>query len=231
MKTVSAATMLSAMAVLLVFAAPAHAQQQDITEEEVRAYFEELRQEVMEIIEAKAFERIDPMTERHLGEGAVFSVTGEMIKDDQRKTFMAATLEREDLVAMKHRAAGMLHGVDIADYSLEVEVAEVHPHGNGAATARARWTDRGALSKSVPTAAGKMEARGAQPAQQSAPQRAITGTTAEATAPALTAEGDKQQPEAGALRFERTFTCHHLIQREGEQLKIGLTTCQGEVRL
>ncbi len=41
----------------------------------------------------------------------------------------------------------------------------------------------------------------------------------------------EQRSDAGARRFERTFTCHHLVQREGEQLKIGLTTCQGQVRL
>ena len=41
----------------------------------------------------------------------------------------------------------------------------------------------------------------------------------------------EQRSDAGARRFERTFTCHHLVQREGEQFKIGLTTCQGQVRL
>lgn len=236
MTTTSTLTVSCTLAALLVFAAPVQAEQHELGEEEVRAYFEQLRQEVMEIVQSEAFNRIDQMTERHLGEGAVFSVTGEMMKDDRRKTFMAATLERADLVAMKHRAAAMLQGVDIADYSLEVEVAEVHPHGESAATVTATWTDRGALSRGAPTAPGaaasETGARPApQPGQQDARQEATTGTTAGETTPALTPEGNEQQPEAGALSFERTFTCHHLVQREGEQLKIGLTTCQGQVRL
>ena len=203
MKTMSAVTMSSAMAALLVFAAPAHAQQQELTEEEVRSYLEQLQEEATEIVRGKEFQRIDEVTDRHIAEGAVFAVTGEMMKNDRRKTFMAATLEREDVMALKHKAVGMMQGIDIEDYTLDVEVSEVRAHGPGAATVKATWTDGGAIS---PAADGK--------------------TRRGATAP----EATGQQPEARRLTFERSFECHHVIQREGEQLKIGLTTCQGEVR-
>ena len=125
MKTISALGMTSALAALLVFATPAHAQEQEITEEEVRSYLEQLQQEAMDIVRGKEFERIDEVTERHIAEGAVFAVTGEMMKEGRRKTFMAATLEREDAMAMKHRAIGAMQGIDIAGYTLDVGVGEV----------------------------------------------------------------------------------------------------------
>ncbi len=36
-------------------------------------------------------------------------------------------------------------GVAVDDYELEIEVAEVVPHGTGAATVRSRWTDSGTI--------------------------------------------------------------------------------------
>ena len=131
MKNVFAFGMSSALAALLVVSAPAHAQQQEITEEEVRAYLEQLQQEAMEIVRGKEFERIDEVTERHIAEGAVFAVTGEIMKEGRRKTFMAATLEREDVMALKHRAVGVMQGIDIEDYTLDVEVSEVRDHEFG----------------------------------------------------------------------------------------------------
>jgi hypothetical protein len=158
----------------------------------------------MDIVRKKEFERIDEVTNRHIAEGAVFAVAGEMMKEGRRKTFMAATLEREDVMAMKHRAVGMMQGVTIEDYTLDVAVSEVRAHGAGAATVKATWTDSGVL----------------RPATLEAPDRAPPGP-----------QDIRQEAEARSLTFERTFECHHVIQREGEQLKIGLTTCQGEVRL
>jgi hypothetical protein len=204
MKNVSVLGVTSALAALLVFSAPAHAQQQEITEGDVRAYFEQLQQEAMDIVRKKEFERIDEVINRHIAEGAAFAVTGEMMKEGRRKTFMAATLEREDVMAMKHRAVGMMQGITIEDYTLDVAVSEVRAHGPGAATVKATWTDSGAI----------------RPATLEAPDRAPPGP-----------QDIRQEAEARSLNFERTFECHHVIQREGGQLKIGLTTCQGEVRL
>lgn len=210
MTNISALTKTSALAALLVFAAPAVAQQQDLSEEEVRSYLERLQQEVMEIVRNKEFRRVDEMTERHIAEGAAFAVTGEMMKDDRRKSFMAATLERADIVAMKHRAVGMMQGVDIADYTLDVAISEVRVLGSGAAAVKATWTDSGAISAAAPEATAPAAADQAQTGQ---------------------AQPGPRDSEARSLTFERTFECHHVIEREGEQLKIGLTACQGEVRL
>lgn len=200
MRNVFALGMTSALAALRMFSAPAYAQQQDITEEEVRSYLEQLQQEAMDIVRKKEFERIDEVTNRHIAEGMVFAVAGEMMKEGRRKTFIAATLERADVMALKHQAVGVMKGIDIQDYTLDVEVSEVRAHGAGAATVKATWTDSGAIHPAAPEAAGQ-----AQPGQQG-------------------------EAEARSLTFERAFECHHVIQREGEQLKIGLTTCQGEVR-
>jgi hypothetical protein len=283
MKNVSALGMSTAMAALLVFAAPAHAAQhevtdeRDITEEEVRSYLEEVRDEVMELVREEQFHRIGEVTQRHIADGAVFAITGQMMKDDERKSFMAATLEKEDLVAMRHRAVGMMHGIDIEDYTLEVEVEEVRAHGPGAATVKATWTDRGAVSLDTAAETGQMQHRQMQPGQmqpgqqpgeqqpgQMQPGQQDTGqqqeTTPQATRPGTTAqtaqEQTGQQQEEGRLTFERTFECHHVVQREDAavqpgdeaqpddtvqpddamqrengQLRIGLTTCQAEARL
>jgi hypothetical protein len=209
MRNVFALGVSSALAAMLVVSAPAHvqpshAQHQEISEENVRAYFEQLQQEAMDIVRNKEFERIDEVVDRHIAEGAVFAIAGEMIKEGKRKTFMAATLEREDVMAMKHQAVGMMQGITIEDYTLDVEVGEVRAHGTGAATVKATWTDKGAI----------------RPATLEAPDRAPPGP-----------QDVRQEAEARSLTFERTFECHHVIQREGGQLKIGLTTCQGEVRL
>jgi hypothetical protein len=268
MKTVSALGMSTAMAALLVFAAPAHAAQheateeRDITEEEVRSYLEEVRDEVMELVREEQFHRIGEVTRRHIADGAVFAITGQMMKDDERKSFMAATLEREDLVAMKHRAVGMMHGIDVEDYTLEVEVEEVRAHGPGAATVKATWTDSGAVSLDTAAETGQMQHRQMQPGQQPGQmqpgqqQETVPQTTTPGTTPQTAQEQTGQQQEEGRLTFERTFECHHVVQRADAavqpeveaqpddavqpddalqrgngQLRIGLTTCQAEARL
>jgi hypothetical protein len=269
MKTISTLGMSTAMAALLVFAAPAHAAQheaaeeRDITEEEVRSYLEEVRDEVMELVREEQFHRIGEVTQRHIADGAVFAITGQMMKDDQRKSFMAATLEKEDLVAMKHRAVGMMHGIDVEDYTLEVEVEEVRAHGPGAATVKATWTDRGAVSLDTAADTGQMQHRQMQPGQMQPgqmqpgqqPGEQQPGQQQETTPQATTPMQPDQQRQEGRLTFERTFECHHVVQREDAmqregaiqpedtvqpddaaqredgQLRIGLTTCQAEARM
>jgi hypothetical protein len=134
----------SALAVILAFSAPAHAQQTEITAGEVAKYFEQVRKEAIEILRGGDAKKIAQWSHRHLAEGAAFKVAAEITHEGQPKMWSVIDVEKADI----ERLQAMLGGVvaqGIENYTLEIEVGDVRPHGNGAATVNVTWSDSGTL--------------------------------------------------------------------------------------
>jgi hypothetical protein len=123
------------------------AQENQVNEEEVRSFLGEVRDELTELVRAGELERLREKVQARVADEAQFAMGVQMMKDDEHKTFNAATLEKDDILAVMQVITAP-DGIAIDDYELEVEVevAEVVPHGTGAATVRSRWTDSGTIA-------------------------------------------------------------------------------------
>lgn len=190
------------LAALLV-AGPAAAQDQAgmLGEDQVRAFLTGLSEEVRQAIEARDPAQIRQWTQDTIADGAVFTISSEVYRDDARQAFTVVNLTKEDMLAFQGMALSSMMsqgGPQLQDVSFEVEVESVDPIGPNAATATTRITEAATL---------------AAPEGQAAAQ---AGEDVQAT-------GSIQ-----GARFEATSTCHHLIQRMdgGDALQIGLSTCQ-----
>ncbi|WEX07777.1 hypothetical protein [Chelativorans sp. AA-79] len=222
MKKLIRAILTGTAASLLILTGQAAAQQQgqNLTEDEVRNFFDSMEQEATQAIEAGDFQRLIEWTSNNIAEEATFSVTNEVYRGDERLGFSTATLGKEDMLRFSRVAVGMMSGMGngqpVQDYSLQVEVTGFTPAGPDAATVTTEFTESGTLSlPNAETAA----------ASQADDETLQTGST-EAGAQQTDQAG--VQGEAGSLRIEATAQCSHLIHRgEAEdQLVIGLTTCQ-----
>lgn len=174
-----------------------HPDRPDVAAEEIEAFFQQIRQEATEIIRSGEFERINEWTARNIADGAVLQASVAMLQDGERKGSADVSLDKEDILRFGGMFAGAMQQHAIKDYSLQVEVSEVVPHGPGAATARVRWTESFTVDA---TAAG--------------PGGAAAG-----------------RPEGATLAIEAEAVCSHLVQREGEQWALGLSTCTAELHL
>jgi hypothetical protein len=121
------------------------AQENQVTEEEVRSFLEEVRDELTEMVRAGELERLREKVQARVADEAQFAMGVQMMKDDEHKTFTAATLEKDDILAVMQVITAP-DGIAIDDYELEIEVAEVVSHGTGAATVRSRWMDSGTIA-------------------------------------------------------------------------------------
>src|SRR5690606_20140968 len=90
-----------------------------------------------------------------------------------RKGFADLMLTKDDLRRMTALYGAVMAQRAIGDYSLEVTVTDVVPHGPGAATATAQWTERISIN------AGQAEAGESQPGQP--PQTVTIEAVAECT--------------------------------------------------
>ena len=134
------------VAALLAVAAPAQAEQHQLGEEEVRAYFEQVEREATEMVGADEIERMIEWIDTNIAEGAEFQVSMNILLGEERKGFASLTLNREDMLRMGGMMAGAFREMPIEDYELDIEVAEVTPLGAEAATVRATWTESFAVA-------------------------------------------------------------------------------------
>lgn len=146
------------MAALLALAVPAQAEQHGLTEQEVRAYFDQIEQEATEMVRSDEIERMVEWIEQNIAEGAEFQVSMNILLGEERKGFASLTLDKDDMRQMGGLMAGAFRQLPIEDYELDIEVAEVTPVGQDAATVRATWTESFAIS--VPQGEGAEAANG-----------------------------------------------------------------------
>ena len=128
------------IAALFLFSSQPHAQ--EITASEARAYFQQVQREIMDMMRQKELGRIAGWIDDNIADGAVFQASIDIFHDGNRKGFMDLSLLKKDLQRVGGAFAGSFRQQDVGDYSLEVVVSEVMPHGPGAATAKVSWTER-----------------------------------------------------------------------------------------
>ena len=141
MKSLSLFGMTTATAALLAIS-PLQAGQHEITSQEVEAYFQEVQEEASELVRADELHRIVEWIDEHFADGAVLQANMNIVHGEDHKGFLSMTLDKDDLMAVGGAFAGPFGQMGFEDFSLEVEVFDVIPHGPDAATVTTRWTER-----------------------------------------------------------------------------------------
>jgi hypothetical protein len=206
---------LGTAACLLLASGPLQAQQ-DLTEEDVRGFFDSARQDLSEAVQSGEFDRVLDWSRNNIADGATFSVSNEFYSGDERKGFAVASLDKQDMMRFGRAAVGMLSGMQdrpIEDYSLEIEVTDVQLVGPNAATVTARFTESGALALAD-------EHMAAASGREDDLQTGSTGA-------------EPQRASGQTLEFEAAAECSHLVYRgeSEDQLRLGMSTCKAETRL
>lgn len=194
---------LAGIATAIACCGPALAQQRELSADEAKQFFAQVQQDATKLVQGGDPAAIRQWTARHLTDDAKFRVLVETLHDNQPKAWSAADLEKADIERMQGLMGGALLR-SIQDYALHIDVTTVVPHGPDAATVQATWSDS---AKIVP------------PAQRAAAQTQNTvGQAPQNGAPPTT------------VQFKRTAQCDHLLVREQGELKLGLSTCRGQVQ-
>jgi hypothetical protein len=135
----------TATAALLAIS-PLQAGEHAITAQEVEAYFQEAQEEATELVRGDELQRIVEWVDEHFADGAVLQANMNIIHGEDRKGFLSMTLDKDDLTSIGGAFAGRFGQMSFKDFSLEVEVFNVIPHGPDAATVTTRWTERVTLA-------------------------------------------------------------------------------------
>jgi hypothetical protein len=140
----------AAAAGVLLAAGQAGAQQarRDLSEQEVKGFFERMERDVTQAVRSGDPARVLGWVRDHVADGATFRVTQEIHAGDERKGFGVLALDKQDMLRFGRAALGAMsdpQGTGLRDYALDVEVMRVDPIGPNAATARTRFIESGRL--------------------------------------------------------------------------------------
>jgi hypothetical protein len=198
----------TAIAAAIACCGPAQAQQRELSADEAKQFFAQVQQDATKFVQSGDVAAIRQWTASHLASDAHFRVLVETLHDNQPKVWSAADLDKADIEGVQGVMGGaMLRSIQ--DYELHINVTKVVPHGADAATVEATWTDTATV---VPQAA-----RAAAQQQDTVGQASQSG-----------AQPGGAQPTT--LQVKRTAQCDHLLVREQGALKLGLSTCRGQVQ-
>ncbi len=181
-----------------------------LSEDEVRSFFSEMEESVVDMVRNEDYESLLGWVDESFAEEASFFFGMDVFVDDERKSFTALRLDKDDLNRLGRISVGVMAGMGegraITDYSLDVEVLEVVQAGPDAATVTTRFTESATFS--LP---------------QGRPGEADQGA----------GEGEPSDGEARSIEVEATADCQHLIRRndDGAGLVLGLTGCGGSMHL
>lgn len=203
----------TAIAAAIACCGPAQAQQRELSADEAKQFFAQVQQDATKFVQGGDVAAIRQWTASHLASDAHFRVLVETLHDNQPKVWSAADLDKADI----ERVQGLMGGAmlrSIQDYELHINVTKVVPHGADAATVEATWTDTATV---VP-----------QAARAAAQQQDTVGQASQSGAQPSGAPQSGAQPTT--LQVKRTAQCDHLLVREEGALKLGLSTCRGQVQ-
>lgn len=193
---------------LIVAATPLYAQDSDaLTQDTVTAYFEEMAQDITEMVEADDIEGLVEWMQDAIAEEAHFFVSMDSYVGDERRSFTILSLSSQEATELGRMALGALSQTQgeqqiIEDFTLDFQIEQVTPAGPDAATVVARITET------------------------------VTLAMLEGTAGAAEAEAQETESQADRLELETISDCHMLIRRDdaGDGLLIGLSACSTELR-
>lgn len=147
----------SAMACFMAMPA-AHAQQQQqqqlqqqqaaaaqpLQSEQVESYFQQVEQDLQNVMAARDPQQINRWIETNFTDDATITASMEVMREDDRKVFAVANLERGDLTGEGAGLAALV-GQMLDDYEIDIEVTSVEPLGRDAATVRTRISESGRI--------------------------------------------------------------------------------------
>lgn len=197
-----------------------------LTEDEVQDFFDQMEQDLAEAVQAGDFRRLIEWTRHTIAEEARFSVSNEVYRSGERKSFTVASLDKQDITRLGRAAAGMLsamQGQSVRDYSLEAEVRGFTLIAPDVANVTTEFTEAGTLS--MPD----LRMTRADPDAEILE----TGTGNTARQQAETGSAPFRETGGRSMRIEATAQCEHIVRREptGYRLVIGLSTCQARTDL
>jgi hypothetical protein len=191
----------TATAALLAIS-PLQAGEHAITAQEVEAYFQEAQEEATELVRGDELQRIVEWVDEHFADGAVLQANMNIIHGEDRKGFLSMTLDKDDLTSIGGAFAGRFGQMSFKDFSLEVEVFNVIPHGPDAATVTTRWTERVTLA--LPPAGARPRPRRARRETPLSRPRSPAAASA-ALHPATPAAADHRRHPRLAVQYEQRY--------------------------
>lgn len=220
------AAILGATASVLFIGGTAPAQQagQNLTQEEVKTFFDRMQQDVTDAVDTGNYDRLLEWSQNGIADEANFAVSNEVYHKDERKSLMVLSLNKEDMMQLGRMAAGFMSGMQgqpMKDYSLHVEITGFTPIGPDAAAVTTEYIESGTLAmpQSQTASAGQTDETIQTGSTQAGAQQAETG--------------DAQQASTQPLQIQAMTECNHVIRRgaSSDQLVIGLSNCQAETHL
>lgn len=245
--TLLAGTVLSAA----MLAGPADAQQQmqgqqmqqrsqqGLNPQDVRQYIQRLQQDISQIMQSGNVNRLRQWTQNNVADGAVFSGTRAIWADDQRKAFVSATLDKQDLLWLQRFALSSMPDFAnrLEDYNLSIEVTNIQPIGDSAALVTTQISESGSLSgaqqMSGSVGQGQFTTGAGEQQFSQGGQQFGQGQSDQRSGQQQFRRGGQQFGQAGQLSLETEATCSHVIQRSpnGGRLQIGMSTCTADTTL
>lgn len=189
-----------------------------MTADEVEAYFEKATADAVDIVKSGDPQRLTQWAQEHVADESVFQVTVAFREDDLPKGLTVFTMDKDDMLRMGSMFAGpFMQRLDPEGYRLEVDIIGVVPHGPDAATVHARWDEQIAMMLPADT-----------PGDAQNGKLGASSAGARNAAPAAGSEAGGDAAEPKQVTMEAKADCHHLIVRDQNQLRMGLSTCTGE---
>lgn len=185
------------------------AQTGELSADHVKSFFAQVQQEVTQLVQRKDNQAIMQWQDRNVADSAHFKIAIEMTHQNQPKMWSVIDLDKADIQRMRPMMGGEAMLRSLQDYSLQIQVNKVTPHGPDAATAMVTWTDTAKIMPPAMATSGQAQSTVGQ-----ATQSGQTGT----------------QSGGQMMDVKRSFSCEQLLVREQSQLKIGLSTCTGRVQ-
>ena len=201
---------IAAAATLL--AAPAYAQNAQLTEDQVRSFIEQASREAQELVQAGDWSGIQSWHQRHLADDARFAAKGTLLTKAGPTISFAATMDRKSLSRFAHMmmlSPQQVGPKSIEDFTLQAQVQNVMELPGGEASATVVFHEAGTIA--VPAPAQPGEGQATQGAQSQGGAQGQQG-------PAIPTE---------RVVFQTTSTCDlRLSTTGGEAVKIAMAACE-----
>lgn len=212
-------------------------QQQDISQREVRSFFQQVQQTINQAVQNNNPSAIRQWTQNALADNAKIMTMVEVYGENGAREFRTTSLEKQDILrrqqAMMSVAPELLSLIQ--EYNLNVRIQNVETLAPGVALVTTRVTESGVIGGRG--GAQMMSGFGQQSSveDQSAQQGAGGGQQGIGSRWSQVQQRQQQQSrqgqQSGQLSFNGNADCTHLVQRNESSgnIQIGMTTCTGEM--
>lgn len=195
-------------AAVLLLAAPAHAQNAQLTDAEVREFIQKASQEGQQLAQAGDWRGIQSWHEKHLAEDARLAVKAVLVTRKGPVVNFEATLEGKTLERFTNMlmvSPEQIKPESIKDYTLNAEVRHVAELPGGGAGATVIFYEAGTIAVAAPAKRGKARA---EPAGREGQER-------------------KRQIPTERVVFQTISMCSlRLAKAEAETIKIEMAACE-----